>query len=453
MKLERKNEKQRPTFFKTRFLFLPASPKDVCIIEGFRSPFVKAGSLFKEEHPAILIATVFKELLNFIHLNPQEVDEVILGNVGASSDSANISRVAALYSGLPESVSAFTVHRNCASALQSLSDASFRIQSGEADVILAGGTESMSGYPLLFSQALKNTLHSLMSKGSGLKKLKSLLDLKFKDFKPRIALLEGLTDPFSGLSMGDTAEVLAKEFGISREEQDQFALESHQKAVLAEKSGRLKSEIVPILTKKNFVDQDKGPRENQSLEKLKKLPPYFDKKHGTVTAGNACSITDGAVGLLLMSRKKASSLGYKPQALIRSSAYAGCDPRRMGLGPVWASPLALKKASLSFKDIGLFEINEAFSAQVLACLKAFSSRLFSKTYFGSEKEIASIDPKKLNVNGGAVALGHPVGATGSRLVLTLMREMKIKNVRYGLASLCIGGGQGGALVLENEDCS
>jgi len=420
---------------------------EVVIVEGFRTPFVKAMGGLAAEHPAHLGSLVFKELMYRSNLPSSEVDEVIIGNVGNPSDTANIARVIALRMGLDESISALTVQRNCASALESVTSAAYRINSGLIDVALVGGVESMSNYPLLFSKGLVRVMLDVMKAKKISQKLQALLKIRLKYLKPRMAIVEGLTDPFVGLNMGETAEVLSREFGISRERQDQFALESHQKA--CRNRSHLAEEIVPVLTEKNYVDEDIGPREDQSLEKLKKLRPYFDRRYGTVTVGNACPVTDGAVALLLMSRKRAESLGYKAQAVIKSFAYAGCSPSRMGLGPVFSSPIALKRANLKLKDMDLIEINEAFASQVLACQEAFSSKKFANENLSMDQAVGEIDPDKLNVNGGAIALGHPVGATGSRLVLTLMREMKRRKSQYGLATLCVGGGQGGAVILEN----
>jgi acetyl-CoA acyltransferase len=271
--------------------------------------------------------------------------------------------------------------------------------------------------------------------------------------KPRIAVMEGLTDPFVGINMGQTAEILAKEFGLSRAEQDAFALSSHQKAVAAQKSGRMNEEIAPVFLAPKYTDtiaEDVGPRAEQSIEQLAKLKPFFDKKFGTITAGNSCPITDGAAAVLLMSRKKAVELGMKPIAKIRSYAYAGLEPERMGLGPAYSTPIALKRAGLGLKDMGLIELNEAFAAQVLACVRALDSDEFCKKKLGLDSKVGAIDMNTLNVNGGAIALGHPVGTTGTRIVLTLAREMKKRNVQFGLATLCIGGGQGGTVVLEKE---
>jgi acetyl-CoA acyltransferase len=273
-----------------------------------------------------------------------------------------------------------------------------------------------------------------------------------KDFlSPRIAIVEGLTDPFCSLNMGQTAEVLAKEFKISREEQDAFALASHQKTIAAQKAGKFADEIAPLPVPPKFektLSLDSGPRDGQSMEALAKLKPYFDRKYGSVTVGNACPITDGAAMALIASDEGLKKLGgVKPIAKIRAYAFAGLDPERMGLGPVYASFKALKKAGLELKDMGVVEINEAFAAQVIACLKAFDSETFCQEKLGRSK-MGAIDPSKLNPNGGAIALGHPVGATGARIALTAALEMKRRGERFALASLCIGGGQGGAIVLE-----
>jgi acetyl-CoA acyltransferase len=272
-------------------------------------------------------------------------------------------------------------------------------------------------------------------------------------FKPVNGVMQGLTDPFVGINMGQTAEILAKEWKLSRREQDEFALRSHQLAVKAAKEGRLKEEIVPFMMPPAYsevISEDIGPRETQTIEALTKLKPFFDKLTGTITAGNSCPITDGAAMLLLMSREKAQSLGYKPITKIRGYGFAGLEPERMGLGPVYATPVALKRAGLTMKDIGLVELNEAFSAQVLACQKAFDSDSFAKEKLGLPAKIGEIRSDIMNVNGGAIAFGHPVGATGTRLVLTLMKEMKRRKVQFGLATLCIGGGQGGSMILESE---
>ena len=446
------------------------TPRDVVIVEGVRTPFAKADTKLKSVHPAELGRIALKELLARTNLDVNLIDEVIIGNTGNPPDAVNISRVVALNAGIPQSVSAYTVHRNCASALESISNGFEKIKSGTMDVVIAGGTESMSQMPMLFPKEIVNIFGKLAgarTTGAKLGALGSLLKadlaqvkelvttgpMQRSKHKPIIAVLEGLTDPFVGINMGETAEILAKEFGISREEQDRFALGSHLKAAAAMAEGRLAQEITPVFVPpsyKEVVSEDVGPRATQSMEALAKLKPIFDRRAGTVTAGNACPITDGAATLLMMSREKAEELGYKPLARIRSYGFAGLEPERMGLGPVYATPVALRRAGLTMKDIGLVELNEAFAAQVIGCMRAFESDDFARKRLDLPSAVGAIDPAILNVNGGAIALGHPVGATGTRIVLTLMKEMIRRNIQFGLATLCIGGGQGGAMILEKE---
>ena len=423
--------------------------KRIVLVDGIRTPFTKAGGDLRELHPVDLLAQNLKELIFRLHLKEKDIDEVVIGNVANPSDAVNIARVSVLRAGLSQKISAFTVHRNCASSLESLAVATAKIQSGMSEVMIAGGVESMSQIPLLYPLAFSDFFARLLRSRNLNAKIKTLMSFKFRFLKPRIGLLEALTDPVAGISMGETAEVLAKEFNISREDQDQFAFQSHQKAIASQ--ALLKKEIFPVFVGKNYemISEDRGPRLNISLDKISKMRPYFDRKHGTVTVANSCPITDGSALLLLMTEEKAKALGYQPLARIRAVAFAGLNPRRMGLGPVYSTPLVLKKAGLNLKDIGLVEINEAFSAQVLACLKAFESDRFAKEELSLDKAIGSIPEDLLNVNGGAIALGHPVSATGARLALTLAKEMKRRKVQFGLATLCIGGGQGGSLVLEN----
>lgn len=440
--------------------------RDVVLVDGLRTPFAKAGTDLKDIHAADLGTRALTELLARTGVDTDIVDEVIIGNTGNPADAVNISRVVALRAGIPQRTSAFTVHRNCASALESITTGYDRIKSGTLDVVIAGGTESMSQMPVLPPKKFQDIFGRLfVAKGPGqalpqlyklfkadLKQIKALMTANQKDpYFPVISIVQGLTDPFVGINMGQTAEILAKEFGISREEQDQFALRSHQRAVAAR--AKLREEIAPVFVPPKFkqaVTDDIGPREGQTMEQLAKLKPFFDKKYGSITVGNACPITDGAAAVLMMTREKAKALGYKPLARIRGYAYAGLEPERMGLGPAYATPIALKRAGLTLKDIGLVELNEAFAAQVIACVKAMASDKFAQEKLGLSQKVGEIDPETLNVNGGAIALGHPVGATGTRLVVTLMREMRRRNVQFGLATLCIGGGQGGAVVLENE---
>lgn len=445
-----------------------ANPRDVVIVDGVRTPFAKAGTKLKNVHPAELGKVAMKELIARTNLDVKAVDEVIIGNTGNPVDSVNISRVVALNAGIPQGTSAYTVHRNCASALESISNGYEKIKSGTMDVVITGGTENMSMMPTLLPEKIQIIFNKLFAaKGpsqaiplllelfkADVKQIKALLTGNMKDqYFPVISVMQGLTDPFVGINMGQTAEILAKEWGISREQQDRFSLRSHQRAVEATKNGKLKSEIAPFPIGPDYKEtltEDFGPRDGQSMEALSKLKPFFDKKTGTITAGNSCPITDGAAALLIMSREKAQSLGYKPLAKIRGYGFAGLEPERMGLGPVYATPVALKRAGLTMKDIQLVELNEAFAAQVMACQKAFDSDSFAREKLGLSSKIGEISDDILNVNGGGIALGHPVGTTGSRLVITLMKEMKRRNLQFGLATLCIGGGQGGSMILESE---
>ena len=295
----------------------------------------------------------------------------------------------------------------------------------------------MSNIPLIFGKDITKIFLRLGKAKSLLEKISLISRIRPRHFKPVVGLALGLTDPVCGLNMGQTAEVLAKEFGISRKEQDEFSLMSHKRAIEARL--KLQEEITPVIVPPKFktvVKNDNGPRENQTLEALAKLKPYFDRHTGTVTVGNSCQVTDGACSLLIMEDERARAMGYEPLGYIRSYTYVGVEPSKMGLGPAYAIPIVLKQAGLQLKDIDLIEINEAFAVQVIACLRLLAS------------SVGEIDMDKLNVNGGAIALGHPVGTTGSRMILTALREMNRRNSKFGLVSLCVGGGQGGAIVLE-----
>ena len=429
------------------------SANDVVIVEGIRTPFAKAGTKFKKVHAAELGQVALQELIAKTNLDAEIVDEVIVGCVGNPSDAVNIGRVVALRAGIPLKTSAHTVHRNCASALESIATGYDKIKAGVASTVVAGGTENMSQAPLLFSQKFADVFGEFAFAKTTGKKIRALKKLKLHYLKPRVSIVEALVDPFVGINMGQTAEILAKEFHISRKEQDEYALRSHQRAIAAMENGRLSEETTPVYLGpkyKEVIEKDIGPREGQTMQQLQKLRPYFDRKTGSVTVGNACPLTDGAAMVLLMSRAEAEKQGYKPLVRIRSYAFAGLEPERMGLGPVYSTPIALKRAGLEFKDMDIIELNEAFAAQVLACAQAMGSKKFCQEKLGLSEALGEVDPDKLNVNGGAIALGHPVGATGTRLVLTAMKEMKNRNAQFGLATLCIGGGQGGAMILENE---
>lgn len=428
-----------------------SSGPEVWVVDGLRSPFVKAGGPLKDMKGVQLGVQVLRDLLYKMSLDPKTIDEVAIGNTGNPEDAANISRIIALESGIPQNVPAYTVHRNCASAMEAVSQGYLKIKAGMADVMVVGGTESMSNMPLIFSKPMTDLFAQLMTAKTAGQRLSALSKFRPSYLKPIIAIQEGLTDAVCGLNMGQTAELLARESEISREEQDRFALRSHERAVAATERGRFKKEISPIPVAPkydNFLAEDVGPRKGQTMEALGKLKPYFDRKNGTVTVGNACPITDGSCMLVLMNAEKAKALGYKPLGKIRSYAFAGLEPERMGLGPAYSSPKALDAAGLSMKDIGLVELNEAFAAQVIANQRMFASKKFAQEKLGRSEAVGEIRDEILNVNGGAIALGHPVGTTGARLVLTLLKEMQERDVQFGLATLCIGGGQGGSVVVE-----
>lgn len=413
----------------------------IAIVAGFRSPMGKAGGALKNLTAHDLGARIAKEVIIRSKVDPNKIDEVIIGNVANPGDAANISRVIALKAGVPQHVPAFTVHRNCASGMEAMTTAMSKIQNGEAEIILAGGAESMSNIPLMYGKKMTALFANLMKAKTLQQKLAVISTFRLHFLTPVVGVVQGLTDPISGLIMGLTAENVAKDFKITREEQDQFSLNSHKKAEAAIAKGIFKEEIIPLFNndEKNslMIEEDEGVRKGQKIEDLTKLKPYFEKVTGTVTVGNSSQITDGAAFAVLMSESKAKELGMEVLGYIRDFAYAGCEPSRMGLGPVHASKKLFAKTGLGLKDMDLIEINEAFAAQVIGCVRAFS-----------EWGVGEISEDILNVNGGAVALGHPVGMSGTRIIIHLLRELKRRGKNRGLATLCIGGGQGGAVVLE-----
>jgi acetyl-CoA C-acetyltransferase len=382
-----------------------------------------------------------------------EVDEVIIGNVSQPVHAANIARVIALRAGFPESTTAMTVNRNCASGMQSITSAVAKIHAGEGKIYVCGGVESMSNIPFIFNKNMTSFFEKLAKSKTYINRVRTIFGFRPTYLKPIIGLMSGLTDPISGLMMGSTAEILVHDFGISRKEQDEFSLNSHEKALKAKNSGRFLQESTPLVYDEingKYIEDDDGIREGLSLEKLSRLKPFFDRRNGTVTAANSSQVTDAAAAVILMSESEAKKRGLTPLGYLSEYSYQGLDPKRMGLGPVFATHDLFAKTGLTIKDIDLIEINEAFASQVIACQKAFESKAFAKTYFGDNKAIGKIDPKILNVNGGSIALGHPVGMTGTRLVITLLHELKNRGLQKGLATLCIGGGQGAALLLEAE---
>jgi acetyl-CoA acetyltransferase family protein len=424
--------------------------RGVVIVDGVRTPFCKSWGVLNDVPADELCRMTIGEAMARVELDPRAVDEVIIGNIAQPAESTTIARVAALKAGVPRRVPGYAVNQNCASGMQSIVSAYHRIEAGAADVIVAGGVESMSRIPFQLGQAFTDHVMRFRRARSLPQRLAALARVRPGDLRPISALEVGLRDAICGLNMGETAEVLARRFRITRQDQDAFALESHRRAVAARE--RLRQEIVPAYPPPRFqpVLDDIGPREDQTLEQLGKLKPAFDRRHGTVTAGNSCMLTDGAASLVVASEERARELGLPYLGRIRAYGFAGLDPMVMGLGPVYATALALERAGVSLRDIQLIEINEAFAAQVLAVCKAFASAEFARNELGLKGALGEIDLDITNVNGGAIALGHPVGCSGARLTLTLLKEMARRDLSLGLATLCIGGGQGAALILERS---
>lgn len=417
--------------------------KTLYLVAGVRTPFCRAGSALADLDAVELGRTAVSALLTRTGIDPHVVDETILGCVAQPPQAQNVARVIALRAGLPQDRPAFTVHRNCASGLEAITTAHARLCAGQGEVFIVGGVESMSQMPFYFTRQAVEKFGTLARSRSVRQRVGAMAAFRPSDFAPVIGLQVGLTDPVSGLNMGQTAEVLAREFGISREMQDAFALRSHLRAATAP----LKEEIVPVFAEDGVVLEDNGIRPHSSLEKLANLPPLFEKRHGTVTAGNSSQITDGAVALLVASEEKVEQLGLEPLGRLVDYAATGCDPARMGLGPVQAIDRLLARNPFTLQDFDVVEINEAFAAQVLAVLKGLSDPACARRC-GLEEPLGEMDPAKLNARGGAIALGHPVGATGARLALTALHQLQDNKQNRALISLCVGGGQGVAAILE-----
>ncbi len=410
------------------------------LAEGVRTPFVRSFGSFLEVTVDDLLRAVFVEVVARVAIDPSTFDEVIVGCAGQPVEAMNVGRVAALRAGVPDHVPGVTVHRNCASGIEAIAGALRRLRAGDGEAFLVGGADVMSAAPFQLRPAGARKLVRLFGAKGFAQRFAALRRLRPRDVIPRETLRAALTDPVTGLLMGDTAEVLAREYDISREEQDGYAAESQQRAVAARDGGRFREESMPILVPPRFervVESDDGIREDSTPERLARLKPVFDRRFGTVTVGNACQVTDGAAAMVLLSEERADSAGARELARVVDVVQVGCAPRRMGLGPAYAIPKLLARNGLEASQIGLHEINEAFAVQVLACLREMGDRAPPRD--------------RLNVNGGAIALGHPVGASGVRIVLTLAKEMRRRAVRFGVASLCVGGGQGAAVLLENRE--
>lgn len=425
--------------------------KPVYLVDAKRTPCVKSGADLKEIAAPYLGHYLIRHLVDKYALPFDQIDEVIVGNTGTPAKYPNVGRVIALEAGLHKKTSGYSVHRNCASGMEALSQGFDKISSGRNDLIFAGGVENMSQMPLMFNKEMTEFFIELMKAKSPAAKLKIMTSFRPHFLAPIIAIEQGLTDPFCGRNMGQTAETLARELGISRLEQDEFANASHHKAIAATKEGRFREEILPITAGAKLdkmIADDIGPRANSSVENLAKMKPYFEKETGTVTVGNSCPITDGGSMWLMASEEAVKKYNLEPMARMMDYHFQGLEPERMGLGPVLATQGVLKRTGLKLSQMDLVELNEAFAAQVIGCMKVMKDKNLSSRW-GIDEVIGDIPLEKLNVNGGGIALGHPVGSTGSRLVVTLAHELKRRKQKYGLATLCIGGGQGGAVIIEN----
>ena len=398
--------------------------KEIVIVNPVRTAVGAHGGALRAKRAQDLAEIVFRAVLEQTGLDPVVLDEVILGSIGQPSDAANIARVAALMAGVPIEVPGFTVQRNCASGMQSVTSACQAIQAGDGEIYLCGGTESMSNIPYILKKARWG--------------------YKLRHAELTDALWEGLTDPICNQVMGRTAENLAEKYDITREAQDEYAVQSHKKAFMAQRMGKFNDEIVPVEIVKKVagqevareqIIQDETINAGLTVQKAALYPTVF-KENGTVTPANACPITDGAAAMIVCTAEKAQELGLKPTARVVSYAYAAVDPAYIGIGPAFAMPRALKRAGLSLDDIGLIELNEAFASQCLSVAKEMTA------------QDHNWDWEKVNVNGGAIALGHPVGCTAAKLVATLTHEMQRREVQYGIDTMCVGGGQGGCLILE-----
>ena len=427
-----------------------AGGSGVYIVDGSRTPFLRTRGVPGPFAAADLAVNAARPLLARQPFEATELDEVILGCIMPSPDEANIGRVVSLRLGCGESVPAWTVQRNCGSGMQSIDTAARNIQAGRAELVLAGGTEAMSHAPLLFSQTMATWLGNLNGAKSMGRKFQVMAKFRPTLLKPVIALIKGLSDPVVGMNMGQTAEELAYRFDISREQMDAYAVQSHLRLHAAHEEGRMQEIEVMYDTNGNYYDHDDGVRPDSSTEKLTKLKPVFDRGFGKVTAANSSQITDGAAWVILASEKAVKKYQLPIIGRIIDVEWAGLLPQQMGLGPVHAMTPIMKRQKLAIDDLEYIEINEAFAAQVLACVEAWKDSKYCREELHLRSAMGEIDHERLNVDGGAVALGHPVGTSGARIVLHLCHVLEQKSAHRGMAAICIGGGQGGAMLIERD---
>ncbi|MFA5960705.1 MAG: acetyl-CoA C-acetyltransferase [Tatlockia sp.] len=419
----------------------------VYVVDGNRTPFLKAKGVGPFSGADLAVAAG-EALLKRLPVSPTDIDEVILGSAMPEPDEANIARIVALRLGCGNKTPAYTVMRNCASGMQALDNAALQIASGRSNLVLAGGTEAMSHAPLLFNQKMASWLAGWFAAKNTKQRLGLITSFRPSYLVPVIALLRGLTDPIVCMNMGQTAEKVAHRFNITREQMDAFALQSHLRTARAFAEGRME-EVTPVIDKKGQTySEDDGMRADSSIEKLAKLKPFFDKKYGMVTAGNSSQITDGACLLLLASAEAVKKYKLPVIGRIVDSQWAALDPSQMGLGPVHAAAPILQRNHLKPDELDCWEINEAFAAQVLGCLTAFNDETYCREELGLKEALGELSLTKLNQDGGAIAAGHPIGASGAKIVLRVLETLKHQNGKRGMATICIGGGQGGAMYLE-----
>ena len=429
-----------------------ALSRPIFVVDGARSPFLKAKNKPGPFSAGDLATQAGRALLVRQRFSPAELDEVILGCASPSADEVNICRVVALRMGCGQKVPGWTVMRNCASGMQALDSGINNILAGRSHLVLAGGTDALSRAPLLFSDAMVLWLANWYATRTVGQKAAQLAKLKLGYLAPVIAIMKGLTDPMVGLLMGQTAENLAHRFGITREQMDAFSVRSHQRVAAAQDAGHLASgrgEVEAVYDKDGTAYAlDDGVRRDSSLANLAKLKPFFDRKYGNVTPGNSSQITDGAAWLILADEAALKRHDLTPVGQIVDAEWAGLDPAQMGLGPVHAATPILKRNNLGLNDLDYWEINEAFAAQVLGCLAAWKDENYCRQELGLDAAMGALNEDRLNVDGGAIALGHPVGSSGARIVLHLLKVLKRNNAKRGIASICIGGGLGGAMLVE-----
>ena len=426
-----------------------AKHEPVYVIDGARTPFLKARNRPGPFSASDLATDAGRALLLRQTFAPDAIDEVILGCAAPSPDEVNIGRVAALRIGCGDKVPAWTVMRNCASGMQALDSAINNIRAGRSNLVLAGGVDALSRAPLLYSDAMVLWLANWYAAKSLGQKAALAAKFRLSYLAPVIGLMKGLTDPMVGLLMGQTAENVAYRFGITRADMDAYSARSHERVLVAQRDGYFANELVPLYDKSGTLyPADDGVREDSTPENLAKLKPFFDRKYGNVTAGNSSQVTDGGAWTILASERAVETHRLTPRGRIVDSEWAGLDPAQMGLGPVHAATPLLVRHGLGLNDLDAWEINEAFAAQVLGCLRAWEDETYCRETLALPGAMGTLDMGKLNVDGGAIALGHPVGASGTRIVLHLLNVLERTGGRRGVAAICIGGGLGGAMLVE-----